>query len=174
MKLIHLFLITIGLVFTLSKPFFFPVTPYLPHTEWRHLRPCGTFFNEMENFDNSLQCINERVFMPELHNTLQAIPPRCFIVTKESPDIRVGEGFNYMSFDLLSEMKILGFYTQWDNTTYITETYDAAAIYRHEVGHQFLGQMTGNADARHLSNVWKTCETQYYTPSKESIENNNK
>ena len=79
-----------------------------------------------------------------------------------------------MDFGLLHNEAVLGFYTQFDNTTYITETYDANLIYMHEVAHQFLGLMLGDSDAQHLNKVWKTCQTQYYTPSQASIDNNNK
>lgn len=145
-----------------------------PRSSWNDLEPCGLHFNEQEEFNKALQCVNKNVW-PESPITKEEFThiPRCFIVKAHSPDVYTSPqaGFNFWPIFEPTPMGIavgavVGVYQPETRTVYIVENIDAAMVYRHELQHYFLHEHnpeTGGGG--HDQEIWHKCEPPYYTPS---------
>jgi hypothetical protein len=145
-----------------------------PRSSWNDLEPCGLHFNEQEEFNKALQCVNTNVWpdSPIVKEEFTHIP-RCFIVKAHSPDVYTSPkaGFNFWPMFEPTPMGIavgavVGVYQPETRTVYIVENIDAAMVYRHELQHYFLHEHdpeTGGGG--HHQKIWEKCEPPYYTPS---------
>ena len=145
-----------------------------PHSSWNDLEPCGLHFNEQEEFNKALQCVNTKVWpkSPIVKEEFTHIP-RCFIVKAHSPDVYTSPkaGFNFWPIFEVTPVgvqtgAVVGVYQPETRTVYIVENVDAAMVYRHELQHYFLHEHnpeTGGGG--HDQKIWKQCEPPYYTPS---------
>lgn len=155
-----------------------------PRSSWNDFEPCGLHFNEQEEFNKALQCVNTNVWpeSPVVDDTVTHLP-RCFIVKANSPDIysRPDIGFNFVPQFYATPLGIevggiVGVYQPETRTVFIVENIDAAMVYRHELQHYFLhahNPETGGGG--HDQEIWQKCEPPYYTPSdkvKASVESN--
>lgn len=145
-----------------------------PRSSWNDFEPCGLHFNEQEEFNKALQCVNKNVWgqTPITDDTVTHLP-RCFIVKAKSSDIytRPDIGFNFVPhFEVtpfgIQVGAIVGVYQPETRTVFIVENVDAPMIYRHELQHYFLhahDPETGGGG--HDQQIWQKCEPPYYTPS---------
>lgn len=145
-----------------------PVHEILPNTTWEHLKPCGIYFNEKEEFDRALQCVNERVW-PESPVSEETTIPRCFIVSTSSPDVMRFPDHPFNAIPIITIFGaglVVGVYQPETHTVFVVENEDAAATYRHELQHLFLhihDPETGGGG--HHQPIWEKCEPPYYEPS---------
>lgn len=145
-----------------------------PNSSWNDFEPCGKYFNEQEEFNKALSCVNTKVW-PEtpITSAEQAHIPRCFIVKAGGPDIftKDGLGFNFVPVMDVSPAgiaigAIVGVYQPETRTVFIVENIDAPAIYRHELQHYFLHSHNPETEGGgHHQSIWQKCEAPYYTPS---------
>ena len=145
-----------------------------PRSTWNDFEPCGLHFNEQEEFNKALQCVNQNVWnkTPITDETVTHLP-RCFIVKAKSIDIytRPDIGFNFVPEFFVTPVgiqvgAIVGVYQPETRTVFIVENVDAPMIYRHELQHYFLhahNPETGGGG--HHQEIWEKCEPPYYTPS---------
>lgn len=149
------------------------VHPFFPFTQWKHVKPCGEFFDEVKEFNKALECSNKNRFDLTPINQQQVFPPRCFIITTDSPDIRTSENgvFNYWNIGFFFYSGIVGLYEPEQKTIFIAENFDAPMIYRHELQHYFLDLMEGDGNGRHDDLIWSVCEPSHYSPSQEALAN---
>ena len=150
-----------------------PVHFLIPFTTQDQLIPCSEYFDEKLAVQESLSCSNNEIFSKAPYgNPLQNVPvPNCYVISKNSPDLYIGEGFNYITSDIFQQERILGFYETETKTVYLAETYDVRKVALHEYQHYFLDLMENDGNGRHDHNIWKKCEPPYYDPSKESLQN---
>lgn len=143
----------------------------IPHTRWSHLRPCGAYLDEQEEFAAARQCVNSKVPLFKKKPVPQtALVPRCFVITTDSPNVLQGPSHNAIPIiDIFRGRMggILGFYDSSTQTVYVVENVDVAQIYRHELQHHFQ-HITGHT-VNHEGEVWNKCEPPLYEPSKTSI-----
>jgi hypothetical protein len=151
-----------------------------PRSSWNDFEPCGLHFNEQEEFNKALQCVNTNVWKdsPIKDETVTHLP-RCFIVKANSIDIysRPDIGFNFVPEFIATPLgiqvgAIVGVYQPETRTVFIVENVDAPMIYRHELQHYFLhahDPETGGGG--HHQTIWEKCEPPYYTPS-EKVQRN--
>lgn len=144
----------------------------LPRTRWGNLKPCSQYFDEQEHFERALSCVNDKVWpdSPLVDTDLSPlVPPRCFIVSAESPDVfSAPDGtFNFIPLiDIFGIGAVVGVYQPETRTVFVVENVDAAMVYRHELQHVFLhlhNPETGGGG--HYQDIWKKCEPPYYTPT---------
>lgn len=142
-----------------------------PGTRWNQVEPCGVYFNEQEEFNSALQCVNENVW-PDDPIAEESMIPRCFVVSAESPDVfSDGFGVNVVPIILFTpfgivQSAIVGYYDTDTNSIFIVENEDAAGIYRHELQHLFLDLHDEASDGGgHFQYIWQACEPPYYKPS---------
>lgn len=134
----------------------------IPHTKWSTLRPCGAYFDEIAEYKQALQCSGNVIKMKP------SLPPRCFVITTDSPDIFEGADFNGIPIITpLGTGRVVGFYDEFSETIYIVENIDAASTYRHESQHHF--QHISGGVVNHEGPIWNRCEKQYYEPSIKNI-----
>ncbi len=143
----------------------------LPRTKWSQLKTCGSFFDELTEYNKAYEC--SKPVIEESHNI--TVPkfkiPRCFVVSVESPDVLFVPKF--MSNNILlpsplgKVLPILGFFEEATNTVFLVENFDIEKIYRHELQHYFLSETISDlsGDPEHSSNVWKKCEPPFYDAS---------
>jgi hypothetical protein len=143
----------------------------IPHTRWSQLRPCGAYIEEKEEFEKAKQCVNGNVpLFKKKPIAKDALPPRCFIITTDSPNVLQGSDYNAIPvIDIFSGKMggILGFYDEFSQTVYVVENVDASQVYRHELQHHF--QHVIGQTVNHEGEVWNKCEPPRYSPSKKSI-----
>lgn len=139
----------------------------LPFTRQKHLKPCSEYFNEKEELNKALSCANSKVFSKYTTPLKTPPPPKCQVVTVESPDVRETPDFNYINMDLFG--KTLAFYDTTTQEIFLVETYDIKMIYRHELQHHFLSLKDGGETCDHCHDMWNQCEAGRYTPTEESI-----
>jgi hypothetical protein len=134
------------------------------NTTWNHLLPCGVYFNEQEELNKALKCVNKKVYNEE-QISFQTIAPRCFIISASSPDVYSNNGVNFVPLVTFFERgSVLGYFDTDTETLFVVENLDAAAIYRHELQHYFL-KLKGGDGGGHYQDIWKQCEPPYYTAS---------
>lgn len=156
--------------FNTNLPQLAPVHPLLPFTTWDQLKSCSAYFDEQAAVQESLQCANNEIFTKKPYTPLTNIkPPRCFVITQESPDVYKDSGYNYITTSIFLGDHILGFYEDSDQTIYLVETYDVRKVALHEYQHYFLDLAQHDANGRHDHEIWQKCEPPYYQPSEESI-----
>lgn len=145
------------------------IHPIIPNTRWEHLKPCGIMFNEQKEFDAARQCVNDNVW-PLNPISSELLPPRCFIVSVESPDVFGIPAFNFIPLvDITGTGAIVGVYQPETHTVFVVENVDAAMVYRHELQHYFLHVHDPSSGGRgHFQSIWKRCEPGFYTPSEKT------
>ena len=140
-----------------------------PNSTWGDLEPCGSLFNEAEEFAKAQQCVDEKVWPKTPLKPLKLEPPRCFILKASSPNVFSNPkmGFNFIPmFDGRGIGGVVGVYQPETRTLFIVENIDAAMVYRHELQHFFLHVHDPETEGGgHDQNIWKQCEPPYYTPS---------
>lgn len=140
-----------------------------PNATWDDLEPCGKYFNEREEMNKALQCVNTKVWSQTPINPEGLNPPRCFIVKANSPHVFSSDkmGFNFIPvFDGLRMGGVVGVYQPETHTVFVVENIDAAMIYRHELQHFFLHIHDPETEGGgHHQNIWRQCELPYYEPS---------
>lgn len=175
------FLLSIVLTIFISNTCFSETTKgskhiLLPFTSSKYLTDCSQIFNEKEVFEESLKCANDKVFSKEPYNTTLDPEetfkknPKCFIVSKDSPDVINASWGNYINFSLLVQAGIVGFYDDKIDTIFIIENFDQRLILLHELQHFFLRELLNDADAPHVNRVWKECLPQYFKPTKAQLD----
>jgi len=144
----------------------------IPNTRWDSLKPCGTAFDEQQEFNAARQCVNQKAWK-DSPISLDLEIPRCFIITVNSPDV-FGDESGTFNFIPITSMfgdvgAVLGVYQPATRTVYIVENVDAAQVYRHETQHYMLhihSPETGGGG--HHQEIWHECEAPYYSPSIEA------
>lgn len=146
-----------------------------PNTKWQHLKPCGTLFDEQEQFQEALQCVNEKVWPTSpIRSTevFDTIAPRCYIVSVDSPDVAGTREFNFLPIvnPFTGQIgAVVGVYQPETRTVFVVENVDAKQVYRHELQHYFLHVHDPiTQGGGHYQNIWKQCEAPYYTPSEKT------
>jgi hypothetical protein len=144
-----------------------PVHHLLPFTTWNQLKPCEEAFDVQEELKKALECSNKKFFNKDPYKIIIDMKTTaCYVITKESPDLKHGDGYNYFSPNILNIERIMGFYDNQLDMMFISDTADIREIYRHEMQHYFLQKVFGDGDAEHKADIWKQCEEQYYNPNK--------
>jgi len=143
----------------------------LPHTRWGDLKPCGTVFDEQEEFNKARQCVNQTAWRKRPVSEELEIP-RCYIVSASSPDVyseKTGT-FNFIPVvDIYGIGAVLGVYQPETRTVFIVENIDAAQVYRHETQHYMLHEHDPETrGGGHHQEIWQSCEAPYYSPSIEA------
>ena len=140
-----------------------------PRSNWDDLIPCGARFNEQEEYNKALQCVNDKVF-PD-NKIKETTIPRCFILKAKAPDVyfQDSEGFNFIPIvSPLGIGAVVGVYQPETKTVFLVENIDAKLIYRHELQHYFLDiHVEGSDGGGHYQEIWRQCEPPYYDPSEE-------
>lgn len=140
-----------------------------PKSNWDDLTPCGAYFNEQEEYNKALQCVNEKVY-PDNHISNKTIP-RCFVVKSTSPDVYFKENMGFNFIPIISPYGIgavVGVYQPETKTVFLIENVDVKNIYRHELQHFFLHiHVEGSDGGGHNQEIWNKCEPPYYEPSDE-------
>jgi hypothetical protein len=154
------------------------VNELFPNTRWSMLRPCSAYFDEQEEFEKAVSCVNKNVWpkskLPPIdvdgfHKEEIRIP-RCFIVTADSPDLISPDGVANMRPVKMPDGKIggvVGYFESVTETIFVVENYDAAMIYRHELQHFFLHvhDPMHSDGGGHDQDIWKKCEPPLYDSS---------
>jgi hypothetical protein len=143
------------------------IHPIIPNTKWAHLKPCGVYFDEKENFKQALSCVNTKVWADNPLSE-ELVPPRCFVISTESLDVASTESaYNFVPVVTFTGIgAVVGFYHPETQTVYIVENIDADETYRHELQHWFLHlHDPSTAGSGHHQDIWQKCEGPYYKPS---------
>lgn len=153
-------------VITAAKPD--KIHELIPNSRWSDLKPCGELFDEQEEYNKALQCVNEKVWTKR-PQPATAIP-RCFIISTSSPDVYSdrSETFNFVPVrDIFGQVgAVLGVYQPETRTVFIVENVDSAQVYRHELQHFFLHLHDPETQGGgHHQEIWHQCEEGYYSPS---------
>lgn len=136
----------------------------MPFTKWEHLKPCGSYINEQEQFDQVLECTNRK-----FHKNLKTTLPRCFVVTTDSPDVIIEPNVNFIPLGIFNMSGFVGLYEPKDKTVYLIENsrFDNLDTYRHELLHYYLDLSEGDGNASHDHDIWNKCwKEQKYTKFK--------
>jgi hypothetical protein len=151
-----------------------------PNATWNDLEPCGIHFNEQEEFNKALQCVNTSVW-PDTPITRPEYThiPRCYVVKAHSADVytKPDAGFNFVPiFEPtpagIAVGAVVGVYQPETRTVFIIENIDAPSIYRHELQHYFLHEHDPETEGGgHDQLIWERCEPPYYTPSEAVLRN---
>jgi len=143
------------------------INPFLPNTTWDHIKPCGLYFDEIEEFNKANSCASEKVW-PNDRLTNVGLPA-CYVITNQSPDIlRVGL-VNVAVYRVgnIALGAILGFYNTGTQQIFLTENIDIKEIYRHEVQHHLLQIHPRQHEiGNHDHDIFQKCESRTYTRSK--------
>ena len=135
----------------------------LPRTRWGELESCNAHFNEIEEYEKALQCVNDNVY-PENPISSELTIPRCFVIPAHAPDIFSQNGLNFIPLRTFRGVgAVVGFYDPPTRTIFIVENIDAASTYRHELQHLFLHiNEPWTRGGGHFQDIWKKCEPPYY------------
>jgi len=142
-----------------------------PQSTWDDLEPCGKHFNEKEEFQRAMSCVDKNVWPESPLAVMSLNIPRCFILKAQSPNVFTNPkmGFNFIPMFGLDGMGgVVGVYQPETHTVFVVENIDAPKIYRHELQHYFLhAHDPETMGGGHDQEIWKKCEPPYYTPSEE-------
>lgn len=126
----------------------------VPNTNWEDVKPCGQFVNEVEEIRKISKCTGGFI-----KKVPYVYPPRCFIITTESKDVKRDprQNLNYIRIKHWGDVYILGFYDPLLRTIFVVENKKAANTYRHEILHLIFDLLDDDPDRSHEHILWEEC-----------------